>query len=245
VLSSAHYRRKCAEPCTGLARFHSAADVRLIDEFVAAMRRGHYAPKTIARYRCCLIQAARSLKRGLGALRRETCRLLPDACRAHDVHATDGARHAAHLAQVCRALRARPFHAMANVARRLRRIHGGGSWVVLHHPLSISTSRTALSALAVSCEAGVWRRVRCADIWRYAAKLKREGYSPRSLNSELCLCVSFCASYTYAAIARRSWPKSCLPFRNEGRAPRREVASEEERRRLLAFVRPPHGRGPP
>jgi len=44
------------------------------------MRRGHYAPKTIARYRCCLIQAARSLKRGLGALRREDVRLLPDAC---------------------------------------------------------------------------------------------------------------------------------------------------------------------
>lgn len=50
---------------------HSAEDFRLIDEFAAAMGRGHHAPKTIARYRCCLIQTARSLQRGLGALRRE------------------------------------------------------------------------------------------------------------------------------------------------------------------------------
>ena|SRR5688572_8847715 len=49
----------------------SAHDVRLIEEFVDALRRGHYAPKTIARYRCCVIQTARSLKRGIGALGRE------------------------------------------------------------------------------------------------------------------------------------------------------------------------------
>lgn len=80
----------------------------------------------------------------------------------------------------------------------------------------------------------VWRRVRCADIWRYAAKLRRDGYSPRSLNLELCVLRQFLRFVHLRGDCPPLLAEAVPTFSERGRAPHCDVANEEERRRLLA-----------
>lgn len=79
-----------------------------------------------------------------------------------------------------------------------------------------------------------WRRVRCVDIWRYAAKLRRDGYSPRSLNLELCVLRQFLRFVHLRGHCPPLLADAVPTFSERGRAPRCDVANDEERRRLLA-----------
>lgn len=214
----------------------SADDVRLIDEFVAALRRGHYAPKTIARYRCCLIRTARSLKRGLGALRRED---VPIVTRR-----VFGCRTCA------RRMARGTLHTWLKLVGRFERRDRSASWQtwlddyagfmeVDRGLSSISRYQYLRVARRYLCwqfraKAAAWRRVRCADIWRYAAKLRRDGYSPRSLNSELCILRQFLRFVHLRGSCPPLLAEVVPTFSERGRAPRCDVANEEERRRLLA-----------
>ncbi len=214
----------------------SADDFRLIDEFVAAMRRGHYAPKTIARYRCCLIQTARSLKRGLGALHREDVPIVTRRVFGRTTCARRMARVTLHtwLKFVGR------FEPCGHLAPWQTWLDDYAGFMEADRGLSSITRyqylRVARRYLRWQFRAkpAVWRRVRCADIWRYAAKLRRDGYSPRSLNGELCILRQF---LRFVHLRGRCSPllADVVPtFSERGRSPRCDVASEEERRRLLA-----------
>jgi integrase/recombinase XerD len=83
-------------------------------------------------------------------------------------------------------------------------------------------------------KAAVWRRVRCVDIWRYAAKLRREGYSQRSLNLELCILRQFLRFVHLREQCPLLLANAVPTFSERGRAPRCDVANDEERRRLLS-----------
>lgn len=82
--------------------------------------------------------------------------------------------------------------------------------------------------------AAAWSRVQCADIWRYAAKLRCEGYSPRSLNTELCILRQFLRFVHLRGGCTSLLPQIVPTFSERGHAPRCDVANEDERRRLLA-----------
>ena len=80
----------------------------------------------------------------------------------------------------------------------------------------------------------VWRRVQCGDIWRYAAKLRRDGYSPRSLNLELCVRRQFLRFVHLRGHCPSLLADAVPTFPERGHTPRCDVADEDERRRLLA-----------
>lgn len=213
-----------------------SADLRAIDEFVAALRRGHYAPKTVARYRCCLVQTAGSLKRGLDTLRRED---VPSVTRRF-FGSTRSARRMA---------RGTLHTWLRFVGRFERRAHPAvwQSWLddyagfmVADRGLS-SISRYQYLRVArrflrwqFRAKPAVWRRVRCVDIWRYAAKLRRDGYSPRSLNLELCVLRQFLRFVHLRGHCPPLLADAVPTFSERGRALRCDVANDEERRRLLA-----------
>jgi site-specific recombinase XerD len=215
---------------------HSADDIRLIDEFVAAMRRGHYAPRTISRYRGCLIQTARSLKRGLGALRREDVPIVTRRVFGRTRCTRRMARVTLHtwlkfVGRFERRDRSAPWQTWLDDYAGFMEADRGLSSITRYQYLRVARRYLRWQFRA---KPAVWRRVRCADIWRYAAKLRRDGYSPRSLNSELCILRQF---LRFVHLRGRCPPllAEVVPtFSERGRAPRRDVANEEERRRLLA-----------
>lgn len=214
----------------------SADDVRLIDEFVAAMRRGHYAPKTIARYRCCLIQTARSLKRGLGALRREDVPLVTRRVFGRTTCTRRMARGTLHtwlkfVGRFERRGRCAPWQTWLDDYAGFMEADRGLSSISRYQYLRVARRYLHWQFRATPA---IWQRVRCADIWRYAAKLRRAGYSPRSLNSELSVLRQF---LRFVHLRGRCPPllADIVPtFSERGRAPRCDVANEEERRRLLS-----------
>lgn len=217
-------------------RILHSADLRLIDEFVAAMRGGHYAPKTIARYRCCLVQTARSLKRGLGALRREDVPILTRRLFGRTTCARRMARGTLHTW-------------LKFVGRFERRGHSAAWQTWLDDYAGFMEVDRGLSSISryqylrvarrylhwqFRAKSAVWQRVRCADIWSYAAKLRREDYSPRSLNLELCVLRQFLRFVHLRGHCPPLLADAVPTFSERGHAPRCDVADEEERRRLLA-----------
>jgi len=217
-------------------RILRSADLRLLDEFVAAMRRGHYAPKTVARYRCCLVQTACSLKRGLRALRREDVPSVTRRLFGRTKSARRMARGTLHtwLKFVGR------FERRAHSATWQTWLDDYAGFMVADRGLS-SISRYQYLRVArrflrwqFRARPAVWRRVRCADIWRYAAKLRRDGYSPRSLNLELCVLRQFLRFVHLRGQCPPLLADAVPTFSERGRAPRCDVANDEQRRRLLA-----------
>lgn len=213
-----------------------SADLRLIDEFVVAMRRGHYAPKTVARYRCCLAQTACSLKCGLGALRRED---VPRVTRRLFGCVTSARR----MARVT-------MHTWLKFVGRFERHGPVAPWQMwLDDYAGFMEADRGLSPISryhylrvarrflhwqFGKNRAAWRRVRCGDIWRYAAKLRRDDYCPRSLNLELCLLRQFLRFVHLRGHCPPLLADAVPTFSERGHTPRRDVADEEERRRLLA-----------
>jgi site-specific recombinase XerD len=223
-----------------------SADRRLIDEFVSAMRRRHYAPKTVARYRCCLVQTACSLKRGLATLSREEVAGITRRLFGRTTSARRMARGTLHtwLKFVGRFAR----RGLAGPWQRWLDDYAG--FMDADRGLA-SISRTQYLRVAqrylwwqFRAKAASWRRVSCADIWRYAAKLRRDGYSPRSLNLELCVLRQFLRFVHLRGHGSRLLAEAVPTFSERGHASRCDVATDEERRRLLSSFdrRTPTGR---
>lgn len=200
------------------------------------MRRGHYAPKTIARYRCCLIQTAGSLQRGLRSLRRED---VPSVTRRLFGCTTCARRMARGT-----------LHTWLKVVGRFGRRDPSAPWQTwLDDYAGFMEADRGLASISryqylrvaqrylrwqFRAKAAAWQRVRCADIWRYAAKLRRDGYSPRSLNLELCVLRQFLRFVHLRGGCPLLLANVVPTFSERGRAPRCDVATDEERRRLLA-----------
>lgn len=215
---------------------HSAEDFRLIDDFVSAMRHGHYAPRTIARYRCCLVQTARSLKRGLSALRREDVAIVTRRVFGRTTCRRRMARVTLHtwLKFVGRfdcSGPSAPWQTWLDDYAGFMEVDRGLSSISRYQYLRVARRYLRWQFRA---KPAAWQRVRCADIWRYAAKLRRDGYSPRSLNSELCILRQFLRFVHLRGHCPSQLAEVVPTFSERGRAPRCDVASEEERRRLLA-----------
>ena len=216
--------------------FRSADDIRLIDEFVVAMRRGHYAPKTIARYRCCLIQTAQAMERGIASLRRED---VPIVTRRVFGRTTCTRR----MARVT-------LHTWLKFVGRFERRGPSAPWQPwLYDYAGFMEADRGLSSISryqylrvarrylrwqFRTKSAVWQRVRCADIWHYAAKLRRDGYSPRSLNLELCILRQFLRFVHLRGRCPRLLAEAVPTFSERGRISRCDVATDQERRRLLS-----------
>ena len=219
------------------ARTHcSADDVRLIDEFVAAMRRGHYAAKTMARYRCCLIQTAQSLKRGLGALRREDVPSVTRRLFGRTACTQRMARGTLHtwlrfVGRFVRRDRSAPWQPWLDDYARFIEADRGLSPISRYQYLRVARRYLRWQFRA---KPAAWPRVQCADIWRYAAKLRHDDYSARSLNTELCILRQFLRFVHLRGCCPPLLADVVPTFSERGRAPRCDVANEEERRRLLS-----------
>ena len=214
----------------------SADDVRLLDEFVAAMRRGYYAPKTIARYRCCLIQTAQSLKRGLGALRREDVPSITRRLFGHTACTQRMARGTLHtwlrfVGRFVRRDRSTPWQPWLDDYARFIEADRGLAPISRYQYLRVARRYLRWQ---FRVKPAAWRRVQCADIWRYAAKLRHDGYSARSLNTELCILRQFLRFVHLRGCCPPLLADVVPTFSERGRAPRCDVANEEERHRLLS-----------
>jgi len=214
----------------------SAEDVRLIDEFVAAMRRGHYAPTTIARYRCCLNRTAQSLKRGLGTLLREDVPRVTRRLFGRTACTRRMARCTLHtwlrfVGRFVRRDRSAPWQPLLDDYAGFMEADRGLSPISRYQYLRVARRFLRWQFRA---KPAVWQQVQCADIWRYAAKLRHDGYGERSLNAELCILRQFLRFVHLRGHCPRLLAEVVPTFSERGRAPRCDVASDEERRRLLS-----------
>jgi site-specific recombinase XerD len=79
-----------------------------------------------------------------------------------------------------------------------------------------------------------WSRVRVEDVWRYAQKRRRDGYSARSLNTELSRLRQFFRFVHLRGACGPLLAKAVPAFSERGRkTPRSDVISEAERIRFL------------
>jgi len=224
----------------------SNGDVRLINDFVDALQHGHYAPKTIARYRCCLIQTAQSLKRGIGTLRWDDA---PIVARRLFGHAPCAQRMARGTLRTWLRFRGRfarrgasaPGQTWLNDYAGFMEADRGLSPISRYQYLRVARRYLRWQFRA---KPAAWLRVQCADIWRYAAKLRRDGYCPRSLNTELCILRQFLRFVHLRGGCPPLLADVVPTFSERGHAPRCDVANGEERRRLLSSFdrRTPVGR---
>jgi site-specific recombinase XerD len=214
----------------------SNSDARLIDAFVAALRRGHYAPRTITRYRCCLVQTARSLKGGIGTLQRDDVPVVARRLFGHAMCAQRMARGTLHtwlrfLGRFERRDISAPWQTWLNDYTGFVEADRGLSPISRYQYLRVARRYLRWQFRA---KPAAWQRVQCADIWRYAAKLRRDGYSPRSLNTELCILRQFLRFVHLRGGCPPLLANVVPTFSERGHPPRCDVANEEERRRLLS-----------
>jgi integrase len=251
-----HVRVK-SEACGGITRLHAEAilmhhsdsthhipprlrrDFQIIyGGFLDYMRARHHASGTIAHHQRCLVRAAMKLGRPITTLRRDEIRSFIRR------HALGRARRtkAAYQAALHAGLRflgrfhtidlpPRSISWLDDYARFLERDRGLRPISRTQH-LHVATRylRWQFGTRAPS-----WSRVRAEDVWGYAQKRRRDGYSASSLNSELCRLRQLFRFVHLRGACGPLLAKAVPAFSERGRkTPRSDVISEAERIRFLA-----------
>lgn len=213
-------------------------DLQLIREgFVGYLLQQHYSASTICHHQNQLVRAAQVFGRSITTLSRNE---VPALIRRYSLGRT----------RITKAMRRGALHAWL---RFLGRFHTSDlpprcqSWLDDYARfleadrglLAISRDHYVRDARRYlrwqfGRNAPVWKRVRPEDIWRYAAKLRRAGYNPKALNTELCILRQFLRFVHLRGQGSPMLAKAVPTFSERGRrSPRSDVASEEERRRFL------------
>ena len=213
-------------------------DLRLIGDFAATLRRHHYAPGTVYRYQLCITTAARTFR-----LRRRSIATL----RRLEVPAV--VRRSFGSTPITQRMARSALHAWLKFLGRFRITDSFMPWQrwLDDYAGFLETDRglapiSRYQYLRVARrylqwqfgrKAAVWKRARPDDSWRYAARLQRAGYDPRSLNTELCILRQFLRFVHVRGACSPLLAKAVPSFSERGRLPRSDVTSEAERRKFL------------